>query len=173
MLPVDILAATGPILTRHATGPGAFPIQLTRPFSTAPHDSGVGNFHTFLLALDLLSVELLPAHRAQDRHLRAYHESFARRDVDRRKLWRQLESLGATLIRIPSMADNVRSLNYVNGLHEPARYLMPTHGGLYSALDAAAAEAFRRALPGIEITPVLCAETQRRSGGLHCAVACV
>lgn len=178
LLPIDIVPGIGPILNRLASGAGAgaFPVELTKHFSTAPWDSGVGNFQTFLLALDLLAAELLPAHRPPDRHLRAYIESFPRRDADRRRLWRMLEGAGLTLVRVPSMADGERSLNYVNGLHEPDRYLMPAHGGLYKALDEAAAGAFRQALgggAGVEVVPVLCAETQRRSGGLHCAVSLI
>jgi hypothetical protein len=171
MTPVDLLAAVGPILTARAAGPVQFPFSLARLFSTAPHDSGIANLQTFLLALDLLAAELLPAHRPPDRNLRAYLESFPRRDADRRRMWKQLESIGATLIPVPSLSEGDRGLNYINGLHEPARYLMPAHGGLYTNLDHAAAQAFRRPLPGVEVVPINCAETQRHFGGLHCSVS--
>jgi hypothetical protein len=49
---------------------------------------------------------------------------------------------------------------------------MPASGGFFAELDEAAAEVFRRELgPSVEVIPILCGESQRRVGAIHCAVA--
>ena len=75
----------------------------------------------------------------------------------------------------PAAAINVaakRSANAVNGVQDRGRYLMPAYGGLYAPLDEAARTAFARRLgPSVEIVPILCGESQRRYGAVHCSVA--
>lgn len=171
LIPAQVLAMVGPIITRFATGYGQFTLALADQFSTGPTDSGVGNFQRFLLALDLLAAELLSVQRPADPYLATFLDSLVYRDQARRRLWRQLESLGLRLVRVPSLSDAERSISAINGLHEPGRYLMPAYGGLYAPVDAAASEALQKALPGVQVVPIFCAETQRRAGGLHCAAS--
>ncbi len=51
------------------------------------------------------------------------------------------------------------------------RYIMPAYGGFYAPLDEAAAEAFAAELEGVEVVPILCGESQRRVGAVHCSVS--
>ncbi len=60
----------------------------------------------------------------------------------------------------------------INGIQDRSRYLMPAYGGFYRSLDEAAAEVFRQTLgPGVDVVPILCGESQRRVGAVHCSAA--
>jgi hypothetical protein len=49
---------------------------------------------------------------------------------------------------------------------------MPAYGGIYAPLDQAAKAAFEAAFGGrVRVVPVLCGESQRRSGAIHCSVS--
>jgi hypothetical protein len=61
-------------------------------------------------------------------------------------------------------------VNYLNGIREGNRYLMPAYGGFFGSLDDLAASVFSRET-GAAIERIACAETQRRSGGPHCALS--
>lgn len=179
---VEILA---PALWARADPNRHFPLAVANWFSTDPSDSGVGNLQRILLALDMVVAWSVPAEQAaQDGHSQAYLLSLQRLDQDRAALRQRLESLGFQVVPIPSMGDGRRSVNYLNGLHEPGRYLMPAYGGLFAGLDQAAAEAFRAALEssqppsgaeiepgGVRILPIRSGESQRRSGALRCSAA--
>lgn len=156
----------------HAGPAGGFPLPLADLFSTGPGDSGVGNFQRFLLALDVITALERPVMPSiSDPHARAYLESLRRTEQDRQRLHRRLQDLGMRLVPVPGLPDAERGINYVNGLHERGRYLMPAWGGLFSPLDAAAQETIREAFPDLEVVPIFCAETQRRGGGVHCAAS--
>lgn len=171
-LPEVLSAAAGPVMAGSA-GQGRFHAAFAQYFSTGPVDSGAANLHRFLLAMDLTAATLLsPGHMPRDAHARAYLEAIRRREADRRTFHRRLEALGCRLVGIPSQGEGERGINYLNGLHDRVRYLMPAYGGLYEPLDRAAAAAFAAALgPETAVVPIRCGETQRRSGALRCAAS--
>ncbi len=159
-----------PVLHPTPSGP-IVPEDLAPVFSVGDGDSGVGNIHRFLLALDfLLSTHPELPSLPIDPQFRAYLESFGRREADRAAIRLALQQLGWKVIPIPSTSDDKRATNYLNGLHTARAYLMPSWGGLYRPLDDAATNAFRRALDrSVAVIPINCAESQRRAGGLHCS----
>jgi hypothetical protein len=165
---VDII---GSAVMRGAVGPGRFGESFAKLFEAGPGDSGVGNLQRLLLALDLTAAALAtPGNMPWDPHARAYLESFRRRDADRRVLWRRLETMGCRIIPVPSLAETPRGVNAVNLIQDSRRVLMPAYGGLYEALDRAAAGVIGAAVgAGTEVVPVRCGESQRRLGALHCA----
>jgi hypothetical protein len=167
------LSIAGAGLAALAIGPGRFPQRIAEALSTGPGDSGIGNLQCLMLAMDLLTAATIaPPALPADRHGRAYLLSFQRRAADRRVMHRRLADAGFRVIPVPSLSEPERGVNAINGLHDSRCYLMPGYGGLYSRLDDAAARVFWEHMgPGVEIIRVLCAETQRRSGGLRCAVS--
>ena len=157
---------------RQANGNGQFPLSLANRFSAGAADSPVGNFQRFLAALDILAAQTLPpAEWPGNRHAQAYMRSILRRSADRQALHEQLRQLGWNVVPVPSLADADRGINYLNGLHERKRYIMPAYGGFYAPLDEAAAVVFVGALEGVEVVPILCGESQRRVGAIHCSVS--
>lgn len=167
--PTEFLRHVGPVLGRHVLPGNRFPESFSRHFSVAPHDSGVGNLQCFLLALDTFVHEAI---RPASAEAAAYLATFARRERDRMALNDLLRSLGWRVVPVPSLSDERRGINYLNGLHVRGRYLMPAWGGLYAPLDDAARRAFERELgAGVRVEPIHCAESQRRAGALHCSVA--
>ncbi len=156
---------------RQSNPQGQFPLSLANFFSASTVDSPVGNFQRFLLALDILASSVWEPEELPDRgHLRAYMRSFKRRRAERQALHEQLRRLGFAVVGVPSLADADRSINYLNGLHDRERYLMPAYGGFYAPLDRAAATVFEAELDGVAVIPVLCGESQRRVGAIHCSV---
>jgi hypothetical protein len=170
-LPV-LLAKLGGVIGPRAVGPGHFPFDFAMLFKDGPTDSGVGNLQRILFALDWISAEATPAARyPPDRHAASYLHSLRRNETDRRTIHRQLKQLGWEVIPVPALSSENLSLNPINSLHEPGRLLMSAYGGFFSPLDDRAAEVFRSRLgPGVEIVRIATGETQRRGGGLHCAV---
>jgi hypothetical protein len=171
-LPV-VLAKLGGVIGARGVGPGHFPFEFAMLFRDGEMDSGVGNLQRALYALDWIAAEVTAASRyPEDRHGAAYFRSIRRNESDRRVLQRQLKQLGWEVVLVPSISAESVGINAINGLHEPGRYLMPAYGGFFKGLDDAAARAFGARLgSGVEIAAILTGETQRRSGGLHCAVA--
>jgi hypothetical protein len=83
--------------------------------------------------------------------------------------WEAIKQLGWRLVKIPSMPDLLRSINYLNGIQFPAGYVMPVFGGFYAALDRLAIAEMQKHLgPNHRIIPIRSAECQRRFGGVHC-----
>lgn len=149
-----------------------FPELFAQEFSAGPGDLGAGNLQRFLLALDIIAsrVPPRPGENPSEETI-AYTASIAARDAEREALISKLEAMGMTVVRVPSLSDGERGVNYLNGLHEPGRYLMPAWGGLFAPLDEAAAAAFTDALgDDIEIVPILSSESQRRNGAVRCSV---
>jgi hypothetical protein len=159
-------------LFRHRDAQGRFPLRVARGFAS-PSGSDVGDFQLFLVALDILAASVLTAEELTGGdHRSAYFRSYRRRDALRRELREQLRALGIRVVSVPGWSEGKRSLSYTNGIHLPGRYLMPAYGGTYAALDEVARTVIRNALgPDIDVVPVICSETQRRAGGLHCAVS--
>lgn len=152
---------------------GQFPESLAKAFALGPADSHVGNFRVFLLAMDMAASFLIPDDQLPpEAHPRAYLKSFKRREADRAALHKQLADLGFTVVPIPSLSDEARSINAINGIHDRTRYFMPAWGGLYSLLDEAAARAIRAQLgDDVKVIPINSAESQRRVGAVHCSAA--
>lgn len=154
-------------------GFGRFPESFSKDFSRGEADSGTGNLQLFLLALDLLVSWTLPVDELPlDPHSVAYLRSFRRRDEDRRVMIERIRAAGPEIALIPSLPEGNRGIDYLNGVQEPKRYLMPAWGGLFEPLDRAAEAAFRAAFgPGIDVRPILTSESQRRGGGVHCSIS--
>lgn len=168
----NFMESFGRALYSRQIGPGQFPLSFSRQFESGPTDSGVGNLQRILVAMDLIAADLLgPEEHLADSHLEAFLRALQRRNADRKTFQRQLQALGMELAEIPSLSEDDRSLTSINGLHDRKAYWMPISGGFFAPLDQAARDACARALgPDVAIIPVRCGETQRRSGGLHCAV---
>lgn len=166
--PVPFLNRLGPVLGRQMDAQGRFPISFAKVFAVSEVDSPVGNLQRFLLAMDTF----VHGHiRPTDRHAEAYLSTFLRRDADRRALDSLLTNLGWKIVGVPSLADGDRSINYLNGIHDRGHYYMPSYGGLFAPLDEAAAEVIHEELgPEIAVVPILCGESQRRVGAIHCSV---
>jgi hypothetical protein len=155
---------------------GHFPESFARAFARGAADSGVGNLQRVMLALDAFTAEQLgntqPAELGLDPHATSYLFSFQRRERERLRVAQALQQQGYRIVPVPSTSEARRSLNTINGLHLPGRYLMPAYGGLFADFDRAALAAFRAALPAeVEVLPIFCGESQRRAGALHCAIS--
>lgn len=163
----------GPVFADAALDVGLFRTAFAEALAASEADSGVGNLHRFLVALDLLlAVHLEIEEISSDRVARAYFQSLKRRQADRSRLRAILQGLGCQLVPIPSLAEADRSINYINGIHTRSAYLMPAYGGLFAPLDELASHHFTSAFGDeVDLVPILCAETQRRNGAVHCAVS--
>lgn len=166
----DALNLAGPATARLAVDFGRYPQRVAEWFSTNPADSGVGNFQRYLLALDILSAAAIAPDDVPDVEDTTYVRALQRQTADRNELIKRVESLGWTVVRIPSIACGERSINYLNGIHDRSRFLMPTYGGIYTPLDEAAMRAVRGALGrDAQIIPLHCSESQRRDGAVRCS----
>jgi len=162
-----------PLVQACATAPGRFPSSFARHFQRGLVDSGVGNLQRFLLAIDVLAGPGVGDDSSD--YARAtvhYRASLIRQEEDRRKIVAQLDMLRWKIVPVPTLVSESRGINYVNGIHFDGACIMPASGGFFAELDEAAAEVFRRELgPSVEVIPILCGESQRRVGAIHCAVA--
>ncbi len=152
---------------------GAYPLTVASHFASGDTDGPAANFERFLLSLDILAARSLgDGEMPGDPMIRAYISSLKRRETERAGLHAMLADEGWRVIAIPSLSDERRGVNYVNGFHVPGRYLMPAYGGIFAALDDAAAHAIRAAFDGeVEVVKIFCGETQRRLGAIHCAAS--
>lgn len=166
--PIPFLDRIGPVLSKQMNKQGRFSVPFARVFAVDEVDSPVGNLQRFLLAMDTF----VHAHiRPTERQAEAYLSSFGRRAADREELNTLLSNLGWKVVGVPSLADGNRSINYLNGIHDRGHYYIPAYGGLFAPLDDAAAKVFRDELgTEIAVVPILCGESQRRVGAIHCSV---
>lgn len=157
-------------LDRVAVGPGHFPEALAESFREGEADFGPANLEAFLMAVDVVAASLGagPGSRPED-HGSAYLRALRRADAERRALVQLLRRQGIRVVGVPSFAEADRGLNYVNAVHLPGIVLMPATGGFYAALDRAAAAIYERETSA-RVVPILCAESQRRNGAVHCSV---
>jgi hypothetical protein len=169
----EFVNEVAPAIMKLAGPQGAFSSSSSRWFSAEKVDSGSANLQRFLLAIDTLACrggadQRLPT----EPFARAYIVAMRQRDKDRAALHARLAAIGCEVIAVPSTADEDRSVNYINALHEPGRVFMPAYGGFLLPMDKAAADAFSRSLgPEISIVPILSGESQRRLGAVHCSAA--
>lgn len=165
------------VIAPKLAGLGAFPETYSKTFAASSVDSGVGNVHRFMIAFDAMTAERLGGSKIEDLglepHMQAYIASFRTREAERRDVAMALIKQGIRVVGVPSTSEGGRSLNTLNGVHAPGVYLMPAYGGLFADFDAAAKKAFEAALPGVTVTPILCGESERREGALHCSVSIV
>ena len=160
------------VMRAHSDANGRYSNSVAEKFSTGPADSGVGNLHRIMLALDLLMMRATGDRAISDRNLLAYLEAWRALEEDRGELHRRLKELGFEIVAVPGIADAGRSISCINGLHDPKGYFMPAYGGLFAPLDDAARKIFANALgPQTEVVPILCSESQRRSGAVHCSLS--
>jgi agmatine/peptidylarginine deiminase len=165
--------SVGSVVGRHADARGRFDPAVVEAFATVPADAPVFNFQCFLAACDLLaSTGLSQTNAALDaatrRYLMALHDLEGAMQAQRARL----RSLGWKVTPVPSMPDLKHSLNYLNGLQDRTRYLMPAIGGFYGPVDQAAAETFHRALGDpVAVVPIHCARLQQQHGALHCVAS--
>lgn len=168
----DFMNIVGPVVLGHALEFGAYPKNLADKFSAGPADSGVGNFLIFLHAMDsLLALSLAPEEVPQDRP-GGFLRAIRRNEHARLALHKQLADLGFEVVKVPAISNGERGINPVNCIHAKRAVWVPVWGGLFAEFDKAAIAAYRAAMDAnVEIIPILSSETQRRGGGLHCAVS--
>jgi len=177
----DLAAGNAGAVAQRLAGPvgqlrdadGAYTENIVAAFCAGEVDSGAASIARFLLAMDILTgLQLKADELPSDPFARAYVRSLQRRAEDRARLHAALAELGWRVAPVASLSDENRGINYVNGFHVPGRYLMPAYGGFFASVDQAAAEQIRAALGAeVEVVPVLCGETQRRLGAIHCAAS--
>lgn len=162
-----------PAVESQTLAPGQYPQSFADHFSTSDVDSGIGNLHRFLIALDYLYHLSRGSEQPTGPGIGdAYMRSLRRLDRDRAALHRMLRDRGWKVVEIPTFAMAKHSINYLNGIQADGLYIMPTYGGLYAPLDREVQAIFQQHLgDDVRIVPILCSESQRRVGGVHCSVA--
>jgi hypothetical protein len=160
-------------LQRHLNRDRQYPSALTRAMAVGRSDSAAANFQCFLAALDLhWAAALTEATMPSDSLTRNYFTALRELEEARQTQIRALQKLGWKVVPVPSLPDMHRTINYVNGLHDRRRYLMPAFGGFYAFLDEAARNAFAQALgPEVALIPIFTAVSQRNHGAVHCAAS--
>jgi len=167
----DAVNAIGSAFARQAVDFGRYPQRVAEWFSAGPADSGVGNLQRFLLALDTLAAASISLDDIPAGDETAYLRAIQRQMADRKLLVAELEKLGWKVAAIPSLAGGERSINYLNGVQDKTRYLMPAYGGIFAPLDEAAMRSVRVALGrSVQIVPIFCGESQRRDGAVRCSM---
>lgn len=169
----EFLGIAGAALARSVGSSGFLTESFAKHFSVDGNDSGVGNLQRFQLAMDILSCEAIPIERWPDHDFTsASVRAYQRRKELRAAFHDRLRAEGFAVVAIPGLVDADRAINYVNALHEPGRMYVSTYGGLFAGLDEAALGAIGDALgPSVEVIGILCGESQRRFGGIHCAAS--
>lgn len=152
---------------------GMFGMATAAMFKSAGVDSAEGNLGIFLQALDLVESSLTSSgeeHGDSERAL--YLRALRAMDHTRLAQLAALKSLGWRIALVPSMPNLYRSINYLNGIHHRAGYVMPAIGGFYAPLDAVAEQVFRDTIgEPTSILRIQCAALQRKQGAIHCAAA--
>jgi hypothetical protein len=177
----DLAVVTGvsALMRAQKDAAGVYPPKVSAAFAGDPIDDAVGNFQIFLLALDVLESGLPPAKPAGAVAVAApaggraaYLAALRRMEKSRQRQMATLEQLDCRIVRVPSMHDLYRSVNYLNGIQHRGGYVMPTFGGFFAPLDQAAATIFREALgSGQHVSLIRTAECQRMHGGVHCTAS--
>ncbi|MBI3192544.1 MAG: agmatine deiminase family protein, partial [Pedosphaera parvula] len=136
-------------------------------------DGPVPNLQRFLTAMDLLAgTALLGPKAPSDTFTRQYFAALRAVLEAHQSFQERLQKLGWTIVPVPSMPDLYQSVNYLNGLQDRTRYLMPALGGFYTPVDDAAAATFQKALgASIKIIRIYSGELQQHHGGVHCVAS--
>lgn len=170
----ELYQTLGPVVYAQAGPDGVYAPEFQSLFAAAPVDSSSHNMRCFLVALDLVASRVLTEKewKALPEFYRDYLTSLRLLESQAQRQQELLVKLGCAIVPVPSLADVPAGLNYLNGLQDKSRYLMPVQGGFYQALDAAATRAFEQTLgPSVEIVPIVSGECQRAHGAVHCAAA--
>jgi hypothetical protein len=168
-----VIRSLAPVIAPHISNQGQFRTGFVRLFSSEATDSPVLNMQCFFAAMDVLaSSSLSNSEFDADEFTKKYFTALRDLDTTARQQQKILRKLGWKIVAVPSMPDLYRSINYLNGIHDKDRYIMPAVGGFYSALDQAAETAFKNALGGsVAVVRIFTQEIQRHNGGLHCVAA--
>lgn len=152
---------------------GMFGMATAAMFKSSGVDSAEGNLGIFLQALDLVEISLtISGEEPVDSERVIYLRSLRAMDNARLAQVAALKSLGGRIALVPSMPNLYRSINYLNGIHHRAGYVMPASGGFYAPLDAVAEQVFRDTIgEPTSILRIHCAALQRKQGAIHCAAA--
>ena len=169
----EFLTNIGPRLLAMGGDRGHFQPAFAELFRESEADSGIGNLFLVLQALDTMSAMTFPeAEWPRHSPTRLYYSLLVKREKARDAFRQHLERLRFHVVRVPSLADQARGANVVNGVHAPNLYLMSGYGGWMSALDTEAAAAFKKALGSTTAIQVIeCGESQRRAGAVHCSAS--
>lgn len=169
----ECLTRTWELLARERGPDGVWTHEFAQCYSIDAVDSGMGNVHRFLLALDLLAAEAADPTEFTEGHFRAVIRSYVRRDQDRRSLRSRLEGLGWTVVPVAALVEDSRGVNPLNGIAETERWLAPSYGGLLSGLDRRSQVEITESVAsaGVGVFPLLSGESQRRQGSLHCSIS--
>lgn len=169
----EFLALMGPRILAMGGERGRFPSSFAALFSESQVDSGIGNLHLVLQALDTMNAATLsPDQWPRHAPTRMYYDLLKRREAARIALRNHLQRVNLTVIDVPSLADQARGANAINGVHARGVYLMPAYGGWMTALDEAAAAVLQAAMGReVEIRMIGCGESQRRAGAVHCSAS--
>lgn len=165
--------ALADLIERARSAPGSAPSPMVAAFKVDAMDSGSANLACFCVGLDWLicaSPEDLPAtiSGARREYLGAMRRKLARLAEQKRAL----EKDGFRTVAIPSMPDLQIGMNYLNGIHDRSRFLMPAYGGFYQGADELAVRSFAAVFgPKIRVIPIPCADMQWQHGALHCMVS--
>lgn len=163
-----MLGALLPGVDDRSLGGGRYPYELARLFRASEVDSGVGNYLRIWFAVDYLMAECGIGVQGESHHA-AHLRAIRRQERDRAAIARQLRHRGWKVVKVPAISSESCSLNPVNGVWMGNRYLMSAYGGFFEEMDRSAEDVIRR--EGVEVEAILTGETQRRGGGLHCAVS--
>jgi hypothetical protein len=155
-------------------GPGgSFPLSMEKWFAFERLDAPALNVRCFLLALDLVASRAYPEPPpgwpvAYWKYLTALRAL----DAIAQRQRAILEEQGWKVVPVPSWPDLGLGLNYLNGIQDLTRYLMPAQDGFYRDLDEAAAAAFEQECgEDFTVIPIMTVESQRQYGAVHCATA--
>jgi hypothetical protein len=170
----SLLRLLNPVLYGKSThGDRKIAPGLADAFAWEETDYPAENLKCFLVALHLLQSDLREA--VSMRGEATFNEYFAalreiRSVTEVQKEF--LEKMGFELVLMPSFPDMARSINYINGIHDPDRFIMPVFKGFFSKLDQAAKEAVRKAFgERVAVVPIYSAAMQQKHGGVHCSVS--
>lgn len=137
--------------------------RVTALFRTSGIDSPSVNLMVYRVAQDWLN-----AHHGEDTE---YHAALRRQIGGMADLRRVLQEQGWEVVAVASMPAMRVGINYLNGLQDRTRFVMPTYGGFYAPIDDMTIAEIRAAYKGIEVVPIPCPQLQTHQGALHCVVS--
>lgn len=132
-------------------------------FRSSGIDSPSVNLMVYRVAQDWLN-----AHHGEDSE---YHAALRRQIGGMADLRRVLQEQGWEVVAVASMPAMRVGINYLNGLQDQTRFVMPAYGGFYAPIDDMTIAEIRAAYKGLEVVPIPCPQLQTHQGALHCVVS--